>query len=416
MHFVCSTIGSAGDVFPMLGLALELQRRGHEITFATNAHFERVVVENGLPFEELGTAEQYAASIRNPDLWKPRKAFGHVFNSFRPVLKRQYDLYAQFSNATDVVGVTNCFGFGAFNVRDQFGLPVITVHLQPAVLWSDIHPPSLPGLWGPRWLKSLLYGIGERVVIDGAVCPFLNSWRAELGLPPVRKVTRWWNSPDGVLGLFPDWYAPLQPDWPANIVLTDFPLWNHRSNSALSPDVEEFLRRGDAPIVFTPGSANVHGREFFEAAVHACRELDRRGILLTNFAEQLPVDLPESILHARYEPLDLLLPRASAFVHHGGIGSMSQAMLAGIPQVLMPLAHDQFDNAERVKRLQIGDWIPSNKFTGPRLTKLLRVLLDSSDAAVACREIARRLSPRDGLLQTAGALEELSVNRHSANA
>ncbi|MFO1093651.1 MAG: glycosyltransferase [Planctomycetaceae bacterium] len=413
MQFLCSTFGSAGDVFPMLGLALALYERGHEILFVTNGHFESLVRGHGLPFEPLGTEADYQASISNPDLWNPRRAFGHVFRSFGPFLKRQYEIHTQHAGKPDVVALTNCLGFGAFVARDKFHIRTLTVHCQPAVVWSDIEPPTLPGIMGPRWLKSLMYTLGEKFVIDGVVCPFLNPWRRELGLPPVKKITRWWNSPDGVLCMFPDWYAPPQRDWPPNLVQTDFPLWNANSNAGLSADVSIFLEQGDPPIVFTPGSANVHGAEFFGAAVEACHALRRRGILLTEFREQIPAALPDTVKHFAYVPLDLLLPRCAAFVHHGGIGSTSQALLAGNPQVLMPLAHDQYDNGTRVERLGVGASIPSPKFNGARLTEALRKLLTSPSVASACRTAAAKLVQRDGLARSAAAIERLCGLRAS---
>ena len=175
----------------------------------------------------------------------------------------------------------------------------------------------------------------------------------------------------------------------------------------MSDDVATFLANGSPPIVFTPGSANMHGRKFFEAAVQACGQLNRRAVLLTDFPEQVPTNLPDTVAHFRYVPLDLLLVHASAFVHHGGIGSSSQAMLAGIPQLLMPLAHDQFDNAERIQKLGIGDTIPMRRFTGPRLARVLQRLLESNDVAASCREVASRMTERDGLRRSADAFERL---------
>jgi rhamnosyltransferase subunit B len=386
----------------MLGLAVELARRGHEVTFATNEHYGAMARECGLGFEALGTEEEFAACVGHPDLWHPQRAFAHVFGFIRPVLRRQYEVHAQ----PGTVGVTNCFGLGALLAQEKLGNPVITLHCQPAVLWSDVQPPLMPGLFGPRWVKGLMFRIGERFFLDPVVCPFLNAWRSELGLPPMSKIARWWNSPSGVLCMFPEWYAPRQPDWPAKLVQTDFPLWNHRSDQQLAAEVGEFLDRGEKPVVFTPGSTNLHGGAFFQAAIEACQALGRRAILLTEFADQLP-KLPDGVVHFSYVPLDLLLPRSAAFVHHGGIGSTSQAMLAGIPQVLMPMAHDQFDNAERVRKLNVGDAIPATKFTGSRLTPMLRRLLDSPEVTSACRDVAWKLAARDGIKKSADATERL---------
>jgi len=411
VHFVCSTFGSSGDVYPVLGLAVELQLRGHQVTFATSPHFEEAICRNGIDFEPLGKIEDYAEAINNPDLWHPLKSFPHVFRSLQPGLQRQYEIHSSYAGDPHVVGLSNCLGMGALIAHEKHGMPFITLHLQPAVIWSKYQPPSLPGLFGPRWLKNLLYGIGERLVIDRTVCPYLNPWRAELGLPPVRRVTRWWHSPYGVVCLFPEWFAPTQPDWPQPLWHADFPLWNDRSDEPLSQEVEAFLSQGSPPLVFTPGTANQHAAAFFETAVGACEQLGRRGILLTSHASQIPVMLPDTVAHFAYVPLDLLLPRAAAFVHHGGIGSTSQALLAGIPQVLMPLAHDQFDNAERITRLGVGTGIPAPQFTSDRLIQALQKLLEQESVLSKCRELSDRLQQRDGLSRTADAIENRVLNR-----
>lgn len=404
MHFICSTFGSSGDVFPLLGLALELQSRGHEITFATNAHYATLSEQLGLRFVPLGTEEAFFACINHPDLWHPQRAFRHVVTSLRPALREQYELHAAAAGRRDTVAITNCFGFGALLAQDKHAVPVITLHCQPAALWSDLAPPTLPGLCGPRWLKSLQFRVGERFFLGPAVLPFLNAWRRELGLPPVAKIARWWNSPYGVLAMFPPWFAQPQPDWPQPLMQTDFPLWNRNSSEGLEPAVEQFLQQGSPPIVFTPGSTNLHGQKFFQAALSAIQQVQGRAIFLTEHPAQLPANLPATIAHFRYVPLDLVLPRAAAFVHHGGIGSTSQALLAGVPQVLMPLAHDQFDNAQRVRKMGVGDSIPASRFASAPLASMLRRLLAANNVATACRRYSQKLAARGGLRQSADAV------------
>jgi rhamnosyltransferase subunit B len=404
MRFVLSTFGSAGDVFPMLGLAQTLQARGHDVLLATNEHFAPMAESVGIPFEALGTEDDYRQAINHPDLWNPRRAFRHLFQFLSPRLKRQYEIHAQAGQ--DAIAISNCLGFGALMAQEALGIRLLTLHLQPGVIGSDAAPPVLGGFKGPRWLRRLMFRLGERWILDRTICPFLNDWRKELGLKPIRRIMMRWSSPDGVVCLFPDWYAAPQSDWPRPLIQANFPLWNFGSNELLSSEMESWLNQGDRPLVFTPGSANLHGRTFFEAGVEACRRLKRRGILLTRFAEQIPADLPDGVRHVPYIPLEQLLPRSAAFIHHGGIGSASQAMAAGIPQVIMPLAHDQFDNANRVTRLGIGQGIPVRKFQGAGLASVLQPLLESASVRQSCKKVREKLSARDGLSQAAEQIEQ----------
>lgn len=408
MHYVLQTFGSAGDVYPMMGLALELQQRGHDVTLATNDHFAAIAAEYEVPFFALGTDAEYQSCINHPDLWHPQKSFRHVFTNLQPILRTQYQMLADLAQRGPLVSLTSCFGFGALLAQESLGIPAITVHLQPAVLWSDYDPPALAGMVGPRWFKSLMFRIGERFFLDPVVCPFLNAWRKELGLAPMRQTARYWHSRQGVLCLFPEWFAAPQPDWPQPLLQADFPLWNPGSDRALPAEIERFLEQGSAPLVFTPGTANRHAAKFFHAAAEACRVLKRRAIFLTSFSEQLPPPSAD-ILHVPYVALDRVLPRAAGFVHHGGIGSTSQALLAGVPQVLMPLAHDQFDNAQRVTRLGVGLGLPASKFTASRLMLCLSRLLDDSRVVTRCQEVAALARQSRGLTRAADLIETRTV-------
>ncbi len=405
MHFLLTTFGSSGDVFPLLGLGLELKRRGHRATLATNEHFESVVREHGIDFESLGTKSEYEQCIENPDLWKPNKAFAHVFRSLSTVVRRQYDLIESLNRREPIVTVSNCLALGARLAHEKLHVPNVTVHLQPSVIWSNIEPPELPNVFGPRWLKSFLFRLGCRFVVHPIALPFLNSWRSELGLPPIAHLMDWWQSPLLTIGMFPEWFAPSQADWPSSIVLTDFPLWNEGSGRPFDDSLSRFLAAGPPPIAFAAGTGNVHGHQFFSAAVEGCRIARLRAILLTRHAEQIPKNLPESVLHCPWVPLDDLLPRCAAFVHHGGIGSMSQAIAAGVPQLIMPLAHDQFDNAARVKRLGCGESLVPARFRPRKVANALRRILTAEEKTAAAHKLMANIKRGTGIELAANAIE-----------
>jgi UDP:flavonoid glycosyltransferase YjiC (YdhE family) len=225
-------------------------------------------------------------------------------------------------------------------------------------------------------------------------------------------MAEWWNSPLRILGMFPPWFFPPQPDWPSQLRLTGFPLYSEEGVTPASAEVAEFLGSGSPPIVFTPGSANVFGAEFFAAAADACQRLGRRGLLLTRFPEQIPTNLPATVRHFDFVPFGWLIPRAAALVHHGGVGTMSQALAAGVPQVIMPLAFDQHDNAHRCEKLGVSRTLPPSQFRGPALAGLLGELLDNSHVAANCQEAARQLAGQDGLSAACDELERAWAEHH----
>jgi UDP:flavonoid glycosyltransferase YjiC (YdhE family) len=265
-----------------------------------------------------------------------------------------------------------------------------------------------PGV--PRWFKRFQFRLANRLLIEPLVAREVNRFRQELGLARERSVFffgDWWHSPQKVLGLFPDWYAPPQPDWPASTVLTGFPLWDESGLTEMPPALGSFLDSGTPPIVFAPGSAMKHGHDFFAAAAQACQQLGRRGILLTRYAEQIPAKLPEGVRHFEFVPFSLLLPRAAALVHHGGIGTASQALAAGVPQLVMPMAHDQPDNAARLRRLGVATSLPPAKFVAASVARELGTLLNSPRTLECCRQVASRFATQGGIGRACDEIEAL---------
>jgi UDP:flavonoid glycosyltransferase YjiC (YdhE family) len=295
-------------------------------------------------------------------------------------------------------------------------VPAVTLHLAPSIFRSQFQQPLLPtgndisNL--PRWAKRLLWWGVDTFAVDPLIAPALNAWRAELGLPPVSRVfDSWIHSPQRVLGLFPEWFGEPQPDWPLQLRLTGFAL----SDESCSPvqhateaqsALDRFLADGDAPIVFTPGSANEHAAVFFQTAIEATALLGRRALLVTGYRGQLPASLPPHVHHASYASFATLFPRAAAVVHHGGIGTCAQGLAAGVPQLVMPIGFDQPDNAARLARLGVAEAIPSSRFSASRVAQVLGRLLSSVGVRTACDDCRRRVHAHNG---TALACDEIEL-------
>jgi rhamnosyltransferase subunit B len=406
-------LGSAGDVHPFVGLGLALKRRGHEVSVVASDYFGPLIRSVGLEFVELISAAEYEGMLKNPDIWHPLRGPKTIMQqAVAPMIRRVYDMIAQrYEPGRTIVGAST-LALGARVAQDKLGVPTASIHLQPVMLRSNIRPGKLSGMatqpWLPRWVIASQYWLADKLVVDRLLGPELNGFRRELGLAPVSRIfDHWLHSPTLAIGLFPEWFAPPQPDWIPQIRLTGFPLYAECDVASLGPQVEAFLAAGSPPIAFTPGSAMTFGHEFFAAAVAACEKLGRRGILLTRHPDQIPRSLPSSVRYFDFVPFTHLVPRCAALVHHGGIGSMSQAFAAGVPQVVMPMSHDQPDNIERAIKLGVGASLPPKQFTGDKLAAALKPLLTSPEVAANCQAIAAKLENNTALDDTAKLMESL---------
>jgi UDP:flavonoid glycosyltransferase YjiC (YdhE family) len=390
LKYIFVPLGSHGDVNPITWLAQLMARRGHDVVVVAHAGMAHVPARSGLRTIAVGSVEDHDAIVGNPDLWHPDRAFRLLATTFGARAREVIPAIRAEVVPGNTVLVAAAIAVGARIVAEADGVPLVTVQLQPSVFMSEDDRPLMDARLKfmqrlPRWAWKMVFSVVHRA-IDRELAPQVNAVRAELGLrEPVRGVMRdWWMSPQRVVALFPDWYAPRRRDWPPQTVLTRFPLYD--GDQPLDAAAEAFLSQGTAPILFTPGSANMWGKAFFEAAAAACVQLKRRAMLVTPYADHIPPALPAGIRHFTSLPFSRVFARCAAVVHHGGVGTAAQGLAAGVPQLIMPMAHDQPDQAQRLQRLGVGDYLVPKKFLADAVASKLEYLLASPEVKLACEK------------------------------
>jgi rhamnosyltransferase subunit B len=372
----------------------------------------------GFRFLPFGTEEEYYAAINNPALWNPRTSLKALWKAVAVRIRPLYDLlHAEVDN--DTILAAHPWAFGARLLHEKHGVPLVSLQISPSTFLSAKRPPihkqfTIP-MALPYPVRAGLLWAFDRGVLDRICAPDINRLRAELGLPDVTRIMgRWMHSPQGVLGLFPDWFAPPQTDWPPNVTLTGFPLFDEAGFRSADVELEDFLAKGPAPVVVTPGSTQVDGLSYYSSAASALDTLGCRGIFLASQGTALP-SLTPNILVRSYVPLSNLLPRAKALVHHGGIGTASQAFAAGIPQLITPFAHDQFDNAACIERLGCGFQINSHG-SSPAMLQSLKRLLEDERIQRKCALFQPRVeSGESACMKALSAIEAVAAKTLSKN-
>ena len=417
MNILIVAVGSYGDVLPLVGLGRELYSRGHNVTLFTNDHFANCVQQAGLSFVPMGAAEEYDAVANHPDLWHPHKGWRVIMKRMMAgtYLEESYQLLCSHLIPGKTILISSTLGFVARLVQETHQIPNVTVHFSPGVFHSAYHAPRMPGLPLPDWLpvplKQGIWSVLDHLLIDPLLKPKLNRFRQELGLHPISRIFHsWLHSPDLVLGLFPEWFAHPQPDWPSSTTLTGFPLYDEAGITALPTPMQTFLETHPRPLVWTPGSANKHGKAFFTEAAKTCQAMNKSGIFLTRYPEQLPRPLPPEIMQASYAPLSQLLPHSAVLIHHGGIGTCSQALRAGIPQLIQPYAFDQFDNGARIEQLGTGLMLSKRSFLSSTIARYLKDLLQSQKISMACQNIKNSFKESNPLTKSCDRIEQLLIS------
>ncbi len=405
-------VGSHGDVHPFIGVALAMRARGHRVHACTSGYYAELFEAHAIPLDDVFEASRFRAVLDDPALWEPGpRGSRRIITLALEHAERQYAYLEARHGDPDLLVLASPLALGARVAQDRFALRLATLQLSPAAIPSVVDPPRVTGLymppWVPLWLRRAHRGMLRRL----ADLSFgeLNRLRRRVGLPPARDIAGgWWNSPALTLALFPEWFSGRPPDWPDSVRNTGFTLYDEADVTPLDAGLQGFIEGCRVPpVAFTFGSAMTQGAALFAAAASACELLGRPGLLLTRHPEQLPAALPEGVVHVPYAPFSALAPRVAALVHHGGVGTMAQAFAAGTPQLVVPMAHDQFDNAHRVCRLEAGATIDRGRMDGAALADALDALLADPAIARGAAEAARRVAGDHGIARACELLEAM---------
>lgn len=347
--------GSEGDVNPLLWLAGLLAERGHHPVFLLTPHYGHLAARRGLEWHPIGTEEDFQRMANDPALWKTVTGTWRVARAMHDSLPVYQEAFEKTGGDFDLL-VSSSFGLAASALAEARGIPRLMLHLQPMCLRShgDMPVPVAGCEWfcrAPAIVQDATFFCVDGI-LNRTMLPPLNRFRESLGLPRLRDFYRdALCGAEGIALLAPDWFAPPQPDWPEGLRQFDFPLIPHPPR-ALPEALCRWLNAGEAPVLWTHGSANFHLERSHQLAVDVTKVIGGRSLLVGKVAPVFP--LPENIFHFPHVPFEDLLPRCRAIVHHGGIGTLSKSFVAGTPQLILPLAHDQHDNAARVERLGAG--------------------------------------------------------------
>jgi rhamnosyltransferase subunit B len=399
-HYVVISVGTHGDIHPFMCIARALQSLGRHVTFVSHSYYAALAKEAGFPFIGLGTDEDYLRVLNNPNLWDPIKSFDAIFEKYGEGTSQILDAIRSLTLSSPPVVIAHPVAIpGAVIARDTGVVSsVVSASLAPSN-FKTCHDPLTLGpapipAWVPMSWRRALWRFVEWRYLDPAAMPQLNAIRRAAGLPALSSfLGQLAESPDLSLTLFPSWFGPAKPDWPSPLLQGDFQLFEARAEHALSPELLAFLGSGEKPLVFTPGSGNLHAHHFFKCALAATEQLGRRAIFLTRERSQVPVSLPKTVLWQDYVPLGKLLATTDIFIHHGGIGSTAEALRAGVPQVITPYAWDQFDNGERIRRLGVGDALPAKRLNAKKLARTLQAISESAPIRMRCMLISARFTP-----------------------
>jgi sterol 3beta-glucosyltransferase len=375
---VVTSIGSTGDVQPLLGLANELSSHGHEITFALPSLYRERVQELGFRFVEIGQGTGVDAwheiFARQAEIADPVEQTRYFVETLVPWMPQMYRELRDLCSGADVL-ISPAFQLAARMAHDATGIPFASVHLSPF------------GSKGGKAIREIS-------------APLVNQVRQDAGLPPL-------EDPLGADGASPQLalYAVSQhvfrppAGWPVQSHLTGYWFFDDE-NWQPPPELVEFLQAGAPPVAVSFGSMPSADPEALTdlilkaVAQTGCRAIIQRGG--GGLARQR--SLPENVHAVDFVPHGWLFPRASCVVHHGGAGTTAAAFRAGVPTVVVPHLLDQPIWAEYARAFGCaGAVIPHAQLTAEKLSAALTQTLSNARFGRAAARLGEQIRAENGV-------------------
>jgi len=351
MRILLSTIGSRGDVQPLVALGLQLKALGQDVHLCVPPDFRDWIEALGMTVTPIGpelrSTGRKASPMATPLTPEQRREM------MAGTVATQFETITAAALSCDVIVGATALQIAAPSIAEKLGLPYFFAAYCPAVLPSPHHAPPVLAALGDKPVSMTDYSElweedAQRWNVQWK--DILNSHREKLGLEPVNEIrshiltNQPWLACDPTLGPWPDSADPsvFQPG--AWILTDDRPLF---------PELEAFLDAGEPPVYFGFGSISAPAN-LSQGMIQAARALGRRAVLLRGWADLSLVDNEADCIAIGDVNHQALFKRVAAIVHHGGAGTTHAATRSGAPQVVIPQHYDQHYWAGRVAQLGIG--------------------------------------------------------------
>jgi vancomycin aglycone glucosyltransferase len=372
MRVLFSTIGTRGDVQPLVALALHLKTLGHEARLCVPPDFKNWIESLGLPVipmgPELRSTAKTSSSATKPTPEQMKLMVEGTVNT-------QFETLIQAAEGCDIIVGATALQIAAPSVAEKMGIPYIFVAYCPAVLPSPHHAPPVLSMHGqtPASADAPYKELWKRDadIFNATFGSVLNKHRSALGLPAIEDVRthvltkRPWLAADSTLAPWPE----------AASEVFQSGAWILEDRRPLPTELETFLSAGDPPVYFGFGSMRAP-EDLGQTMIQSARTLGRRAILSRGWAGLNVTDKEGDYILIDEVNQQALFKQVAAVVHHGGAGHTAAAALASAPQLVIPQHYDQHYWAQRVELLGIGTAHGSTPLTLESLTSgLQRALL-----------------------------------------
>lgn len=372
-HFLLLTIGSGGDLYPFLRMGKVLIADGHTVTMASHCVYEAEARSNGFAFLPLDTPERYSL-LMNAEIQvkvqDPKSGVDYFKTYMLPQLETLTERTMAACDAqTVIIGHYMVHGLAQL-LAEKLKLIYITVFLAPSFMESAATAE-----------QTMRYVARE-----------FNLVRAKVGLPSIHNWHEAMSCYHHGIAFWPEWFGNVASVDRARISFAGFLLHENKEN--IGVELQQWLAE-NKPVLITHGTTPPLSSSFFTSCIEACSELNYCGIVVAKRQHVSFERLSPGLRYMEFIPFSKVMSNISVLCHHGGIGTLAQALYSGVPQLILGNGFDRPLNASYVQSLGAGEFVPMPQWNKQRVAELLQRLKERPEVSKNSAAVSARMRQSD---------------------
>lgn len=408
MNITILTYGSRGDIQPFLPVSLGLMAKGHSVTLAAPSRFKSLVEGYEIQFIPLAGEPE--------DLSRRLNDAGYNFlKMVRELMSHAIEIGADIARQTetackdaDLIIHTFSHAVGAHTLAREMNIPDIHIQTFPMFTPTGDYPNiAMPDLKIPA-LNRFTHYVSQKITWWTSRLGY-EQVRRRAGLPKRKLYSPFDDDPlrlpTPILCAWSPGVLPPSSDWNANVHVTGYYFFNVDASYQAPAELQEFLATGEPPVCISFGSMVNRDAEKIDRIVReSLKQTNQRGIVLSGWGSVQHTS-SKDLLYLEAVPHDWLLPRCRMVIHHGGAGTTSAGLRAGIPNIVVPFMADQPFWGRRVHAIGAGpEPILVKNLSAENLSRAM-IVAESKAIRESAQSIGHKLRGEDGVGQAIRLIE-----------
>ncbi len=413
MKITILTIGSRGDVQPYVALGIGLKKAGHQVKIATHENFEEFVKERGLEFFPLrGNAielleSKFGMAMLESEI-NPVKTLYSMLKLIDPMFEELITDMWSASQGSEAL-ICSTLSLPGFCIAEKLKIPSIFAILQPMIrntTHSSLFFPDIPNIPVIKPIYNWYSFILTEQVLWQNTKKMTNKMRKELmELPPLpfwgifSRFYQKKNPIPTILGYSPH-VIQREAEWMEWMQITGYWFLDKQENWQPPADLTSFLESGDPPVYIGFGSMRTRNpEETAETVIKALKKSKKRGILMKGWGGLNSSKInDDEIFFIDSVPHDWLFPKMAAVIHHGGAGTTSAGLRAGVPGIIVHFFGDQIFWGKKIHELKVGSKpIPIKKLNSDNLSAAINQVTSDNEIKYHAKKLSEKINSENGV-------------------